>query len=104
MSNSKELSGRRGFLLGTAAALTAAAIPAVAAEKHRHHHHHHGKHNNLVDAAEECIATGKTCLTHCILLLGEGDSSCQTRICGAFADRQLHPIPTIMHGIWRKSQ
>lgn len=73
MTNSKELDDRRKFLAGTAAALTVAAMPAVAADKH--HHHHHEKHNNLVDAADECVATGKACLNHCLILLGDGDTS-----------------------------
>ena len=78
MTNTKDLASRRGFLMTAGAAMTAAAMPAVSAEKkghHHHHHHHHGKHSNLVDTSEECVATGKTCLNHCLVLLGEGDTS-----------------------------
>ncbi|MEW8627088.1 MAG: four-helix bundle copper-binding protein [Candidatus Thiodiazotropha sp.] len=77
MSSNDTLIDRREFLVGTAAALTMAAIPTTASamQQHQHHHHHHGKHKGLVDAAEECVATGKTCLNHCLVLLGDGDTS-----------------------------
>ncbi len=70
---------RREFLIGATTTLAAAAIPSTASamkeHKHEHKHHHHGVHQAIVDSAEECIATGKTCLTHCLVLLGEGDTS-----------------------------
>jgi Cys-rich four helix bundle protein (predicted Tat secretion target) len=75
MSDNKTPVQRRDFLIGAAAALATAAIPAAAATHHEHHHHHHGEHRNLVDAMEECVATGKTCLQHCLVLLGDGDTS-----------------------------
>ena len=77
MSSNDTLIDRREFLVGTAAALIMAAIPTTASamQQHQHHHHHHGKHKGLVDAAEECVATGKTCLNHCLVLLGDGDTS-----------------------------
>ena len=75
MSNSQVTTDRRKFLAGAAATMAVAAMPATAATEHQHHHHHHGKHSKLVDAAEECVATGKTCLSHCIFLLGNGDIS-----------------------------
>ncbi|MCG7903529.1 hypothetical protein A3195_08255 [Candidatus Thiodiazotropha endoloripes] len=78
MSSNDTLTDRREFLVGTAAALTMAAIPTTASamkDHHQHHHHHHGKNKDIVDAAEECIATGKTCLNHCLELLGDGDTS-----------------------------
>ncbi len=75
MSNNDTLVGRRDFLVGSAAALTMATIPAAASTAHQHQHHHHGVHKDLVDAAEECVATGKTCLHHCLVLLGDGDTS-----------------------------
>ena len=74
MSNNDTLVGRRDFLVGATAALATAAIPAAASTDH-HHHHHHGANKNLVDAAEECVATGKSCLHHCLILLGDGDTS-----------------------------
>jgi Cys-rich four helix bundle protein (predicted Tat secretion target) len=75
MSNNDTLVTRRDVLVGATAALATAAIPAAASTAHQHHHHHHGVHKDLVDAAEECIATGKTCLNHCLVLLGDGDTS-----------------------------
>ena len=75
MSNNDMLTGRREFLVGATAALTMAAVPATASTMHEHHHHHHGAHKALVDASEECVATGKTCLNHCLVLLGDGDTS-----------------------------
>ena len=75
MSDKNTLIGRRDFLVGATAALAATTIPAAASSHHEHHHHHHGIHKTLVDAMEECVATGKTCLNHCLVLLGEGDTS-----------------------------
>lgn len=73
MSDFDALVGRREFLVGATAALAMAAIPGIASTMHEHHHH--GGHKALVDAAEECVATGKTCLNHCLVLLGDGDTS-----------------------------
>ncbi len=79
MSDNDSLAGRREFLVGATADLAVGAIPSTASamkeHQHEHKHHHHGVHQAIVDSAEECIATGNTCLTHCLVLLGEGDTS-----------------------------
>ena len=74
------LTDRRKFLVGATAVAAVAAIPSTASamkgdHKHEHTHHHHGVHQAIVDVSEECIATGKTCLNHCLYLLGTGDTS-----------------------------
>lgn len=68
-------------LAATGAALTARA--AEAQEGHEHHHeahegHHHGDapaHQALVDSALACVKRGEICISHCISLLGQGDTS-----------------------------
>ncbi len=74
MQKNNPLSGRREFLAGAAAAVTMATIPTSASATQTHKHHH-GVNRDIVDAAEECVATGKTCLNHCLVLLGLGDTS-----------------------------
>ena len=79
MSNSETLVDRRKFMLGTTATLAMAAVSATAATKdhdhHEHHVYHQGKNPNLVETAQACVTAGKTCLNHCLILLGEGDTS-----------------------------
>ena len=75
MQEQNSSTDRRTFLLGATAAVAAAAVPTTASAMKNHEHHHHGPNKKLVDAAEECVATGKTCLNHCLVLLGVGDTS-----------------------------
>ena len=65
---------RREALFATGALLAAGA--AGAAEDHSHHHHM-GPHpyQAVLDTAGICIEKGEICLTHSIMLLGEGDKS-----------------------------
>ncbi|MCP5142986.1 MAG: Csp1 family four helix bundle copper storage protein [Chromatiales bacterium] len=96
MSNTEISTDRRAFLASAAAAMVVGALPASAATEH--HHHHHGAHQDIVDAADECVATGKTCLNHCLILLGDGDTTMKEcaksvnemiPVCGAMATLAL---------------
>jgi Cys-rich four helix bundle protein (predicted Tat secretion target) len=61
----------------TLAALSSASFAEEEAHPHEHHHHHEGasKYQPLIDAAASCVVKGEACLAHCLVLLGEGDSS-----------------------------
>lgn len=65
---------RRDALFATGALLSAGL--AYAAADHSHHHHE-GAHpwQAVLDTAGICIEKGEVCLTHTIMLLGEGDKS-----------------------------
>jgi Cys-rich four helix bundle protein (predicted Tat secretion target) len=73
---------RRDFI---AAASSVAALGMVAISgdacadddnvKHSHHKHHAPKHQDLVDAALECVAKGQVCINHCLELMATGDTS-----------------------------
>jgi Cys-rich four helix bundle protein (predicted Tat secretion target) len=65
---------RRDALFATGALLAAGA--ASAATDHSHHHHA-GPHpwQAVLDTAGICIEKGEVCLTHCIMLMGEGDKT-----------------------------
>lgn len=75
---------RRELLLsGLAMAGTALAGRAVAAE-HQHDmsgmshdmaHHHDAPYAALALAASDCLQKGQACLSHCLVLLGEGDKA-----------------------------
>ena len=62
-------------------ALKSAGLIAVAAMASRsmaadHDHHMHGagsKFQPLIEAAGTCIQKGEACLSHCLMLLGDGD-------------------------------
>ncbi len=88
----------RREVLGTLSALALAGFSAsVDAAEHEHHHHHEGdsKFQPLIDAAGSCVMTGERCLAHCLVLLGDGDTSmaaCSKAVnqmlamCGALQD------------------
>jgi len=72
---------RREILVGAGAVLAAAAAhaqqkkappPAKPADPHAGHH---GGASPLVDAAADCVKKGRVCLSHCLTLLGSGDTS-----------------------------
>lgn len=79
---------RRALLLGgLAMAGTALAGRAIAAE-HQHDmsgmagmghdmgaHHHDAPYAALALAASDCLQKGQACLSHCLVLLGEGDKA-----------------------------
>lgn len=66
---------RREALFATGALLAATA--ATAADHDHDHHHHDGAHawQAVLDTAGICVEKGEICLTHCLVLLGEGDRS-----------------------------
>ena len=65
---------RRDALFATGALLAAGADSAATAHSH---HHHAGPHpwQAVLDTAGICIEKGEVCLTHCIMLMGEGDKT-----------------------------
>jgi Cys-rich four helix bundle protein (predicted Tat secretion target) len=70
---------RRSFVqVGAMAALAAGATAAAAADTAMDHSMHHGgpgPYAKLAGSASQCIVAGQTCLAHCIVLLGGGDTS-----------------------------
>jgi HPt (histidine-containing phosphotransfer) domain-containing protein len=73
---------RREALFATGALLAAAGTAQAADHSH---HHHDGAHpwQAVLDTAGICIEKGEVCLTHCIMLLGEGDkamAACATSV------------------------
>ncbi len=70
---------RRELLLGGMALAGAALVGNAQAEEHKHdmsmHEHHHAAPGNaaLAASASDCIQKGQVCLSHCLILLGEGD-------------------------------
>jgi Cys-rich four helix bundle protein (predicted Tat secretion target) len=67
---------RRELLLGGMALAGAALVGNAQAEEHKHdmHEHHHAAPGNaaLAASASDCIQKGQACLSHCLVLLGEG--------------------------------
>ena len=86
---------RRQFLNGTAAVSLAAAASFARA----HDHHDHSAHNHAMPAASadtyaavraaaaHCVEAGQICLTHCLTLLGQGDTSMKD--CAAGVNQML---------------
>lgn len=68
---------RRELLLGSVALASASIIgKTFAAEEHEHHHHHEGTVNEgLISATSDCVQKGEICLSHCLVLLGQGDQA-----------------------------
>lgn len=76
----------RRVFMGSAALLSAAAVPAVAAaqtqKKHDHHNHKHSHgaassanpYASVVEAAADCVSASQICLAHCVRLLSKGDT------------------------------
>jgi Cys-rich four helix bundle protein (predicted Tat secretion target) len=77
----------RREILGGMAAMTAAVstnmalaqpwknTKPAAAPPGGHHHHSSAKAELLMDAVANCINKGEICLSHCIMLMGDGDKS-----------------------------
>ena len=65
---------RRAAHLSTGALL---AVGAASAATDPSHHHQGGAHpwQAVLDTAGICIEKGEVCLTHCIMLMGEGDKT-----------------------------
>jgi Cys-rich four helix bundle protein (predicted Tat secretion target) len=69
---------RREFLAGAGAvaALTVSGAALGAATGKMHDHATHApQHPNLLDAVNNCIAKGQTCVTHCLVSFKEGDTT-----------------------------
>ena len=65
---------RREVLLGAGAALAAAGVPKVFAAE-GHNHGMHSKYSKLVESNLHCIRDGEACLSHCLGLFKQGDTS-----------------------------
>lgn len=67
---------RELFHSATALAIATVATAVSAADDH-HHHGAAGATPNLLalNALGDCIAKGEACLAHCLVLLGNGDTS-----------------------------
>lgn len=68
---------RRELLLGGMALASAAFIGSAQAEENEHmmHEHHHASPGNatLAASASDCIQKGQACLSHCLVLMGQGE-------------------------------
>lgn len=65
---------RRELLLSGIALAGAAIVGNAQAEEHMHEHHHAAPgHAALAVSASDCIQKGQACLSHCLVLLGQGD-------------------------------
>ena len=69
---------RREMLLGGMALAGAALVGSAQAAEHDHgmHEHHHAAGSAaLAASAADCVLKGEACLSHCLVLLGEGDKA-----------------------------
>lgn len=69
---------RREAMTAAAAMALAALSSAALADEHQHEHHHHDgglPYQPLIDATSNCVVKGQACLAHCLVLLGNGDTS-----------------------------
>ena len=67
---------RRELLLGGIALAGASVIGNTFAAEHKHDHMHMTAANtSLNSATADCIQKGQACLSHCLILLGDGDKS-----------------------------
>jgi len=77
--NEKEnIMDRRELLLGGAALAMAATTGHAFASGHTAHEHQHNAatgNAGLIAAAADCVVKAQACLQHCLVLLGEGDTS-----------------------------
>ncbi len=68
---------RRELLLGGMALAGAAIVGNAQAAEHdmsMHDHHHASPANTaLAASASDCVQKGEVCLSHCLVLLGQGD-------------------------------
>jgi len=86
---------RRDMLLGIGAVATAAyAGAAVSAMPGHDHSKHSAQLPDLLDATNDCLNKGQSCIAHCLVSFQEGDTSladCASKvhemqaICGAFS-------------------
>jgi Cys-rich four helix bundle protein (predicted Tat secretion target) len=80
---------RREAVIGTGLLALAGLAAAEKASAEESPHVHHGAHHkSLADAAGACVATGQSCLDHCLDLLGTGDKEL-----GACAKSVMQMLP-----------
>ncbi|MCB1929502.1 MAG: four-helix bundle copper-binding protein [Rhodocyclaceae bacterium] len=65
---------RRALLTGLAG-VALAGVASRALAQHEHHHAASPARDALVDAAGACVARGEACLAHCLVLMGDGDTT-----------------------------
>lgn len=98
---------KRNFIT-SAMALAALAGNAAAQEVgHAHHHDTSGPNAALLAAAADCLVKGQVCVSHCLVLLGNGDkemadcakaASQMLALCGALqslAAQESHYLPAL---------
>ena len=95
---------RRTVLAGMGAAVMARVFTARADMDMRgmdmksmgmeHHHHHMGPNRQpLIDASANCVVKGEACLNHCLILLGEGDTTM------AACSRSVNEMLAVSHAL-----
>jgi len=105
---------RRELLLGGLAMAGTALVGRAMAAEHQHDmggmaglghdmgaHHHDAPYAALALAASDCLQKGQACLSHCLVLLGEGDKAMagcaqsvnqMLALCAAVQQLANHPI------------
>jgi Cys-rich four helix bundle protein (predicted Tat secretion target) len=73
LSRREAAMNRRDVLVGAGA--LALATVARAGQKATEAHHHDSSASPLVDATADCLKKGEVCESHCLTLLGSGDTS-----------------------------
>ncbi len=68
---------RRDLLVGAGALAATFASGSTLAASHTAHRHedHAPKHPQLLKAINKCLTTGQLCITHCLVVFKEGDTS-----------------------------
>jgi Cys-rich four helix bundle protein (predicted Tat secretion target) len=66
---------RRDLLVSAGAAAAVAASGSAWAAGDHDHKSHAPKHPDLLEALEDCTATGRRCVAHCLVTFREGDTS-----------------------------
>lgn len=68
---------RRDLLIGAGTLGAALASGTAFAGDHAHHDHaqHAPRHDDLLDATNDCLDKGQRCIAHCMVAFREGDTS-----------------------------
>lgn len=66
---------RRNLLVGAGALATVAAAGSASAATGHEHAKHAPQRPALLEALEDCNATGLRCISHCLVAFGEGDTT-----------------------------
>lgn len=79
---------RRTMLLSSIAAATMAATGSAFAGEHKHEHHAAEPLKlTLIEATSDCIKRGQACISHCFILLGQGEK--EMAACAASVHQML---------------